>query len=845
MVQKIDDMDPSSKGKGSIFTDLEVKEITEGNIICTNVLFWNNGYSLIVTSDRSCEMFNVSTGEHIRQLFCCSSTIISCNYHPKKPHVIVAVTDTGVITFYDVQECSVKKVERLRFSAAILNEKKVPKFNVNKRFYLKSDRDYNYVWNDEALDVDNRLLYHAVPIRFIQKDYCDTVLWVSWSLKDEFQSHVSVFNIKGRLLRHCMFPKCGFKQCYKNFSVSRMFDNSVLFVGMGSNYVQVCHYREKELSYSSTQVHLLGDKLEVDRLVLHPKEYCFATADKNGDIVIWRNILDKHPLKSRYKWHIVGVRDMAFSDEGVYLFSGGDENVFVKWAISSGQKDFLPRLSSPICFITVAENTGLIALSLADNEILIMNTNFQKISVIKRHSVFFPLNSTACCNILSSDPRTGHLMLNGRPGFVQFMSYNRSLKYLYSLDIGGVNYMTGVKFLANLEVTHAKFSKNGSWLVTAEARKDMALAEYRLKFWQYDEVKQTFVLNTSIELPHDENDIFAVEVSSDDLVATSGADKQFRLWAQFESSDLNVTKTFWSVLSVGRYKLLPCDPIDFCKDATLIAVGFGPSLTLWSTSDCSLKCTLKPPFKNDRLKYVKFGNEEHSHLVVTATDFNITTWNVITLTVLWTVSLEVSCLVGDFFNTYMCVFSKNNTLFVFSPATTSPELVLKNVSHSDIVAAHTTVDANSGSSPYHLYFLTSNFKLYCAKSKEDASEDDSQNRMAVDVKSVTKFSSQIGRKTKDDVTKSVSEYIPTKSNKSHYMSSILDAPAHALPNPIKFCTDFLESLALTVEKPDKTGKTKAKPEENKEFDYKRSTKNDGEGAVSDQLLLNLVNDLFK
>lgn len=835
-------MDSASKGKGTIFSDLEVKEITEGNLICTNVLFWNNGYSLIVTSEKSCEMFNVSTGEHMRQLFSCSSTIISCNFHPKKPHVILALTDTGIVTTYDIQECSVKKVQRLRFSAAILNEKKVPKFNVNKRFVLKSDRDTNYLWTDEALDTGNRVIYHAVPARFIHKDYCDTVLWVSWSLRDEFQSHVSVFNNKGRMLKHCSLPSCGFKKCYKNFCVSRMFDNSFLFVGMGSNFVQVCHYREGELFYSTGRVHLLGDKVEVDRLVLHPKEYGFATADTKGTILIWKNILDKHPLKSVFSWHTVQVRDIAFSDEGVHLYSGGNENVLVKWVALSGQKDFLPRLSSPICFISVAKEIGLVALSLADNEILIINTNFQKISVVKRHSAFFPLNSGAC-KILVSDPRTGHLLLNGRPGFVQFLSHGRSLKHLYSLDVSGVNYMTGDKCPVNVEVTHARFSKNGSWLVTFESRKDISLAEYRLKFWQFDEVKQAFCLNTSVELPHDENDVLALEISSDDLVATSGTDKQFRLWAQFESSELNVTKTVWSVLSVGKYKLLPCDPIDFCKDATLVAVGFGPSLTLWSTGDCSLKCTLKPPFKNDELRYVKFGNEEHSHLVVTATDFNITTWNVITLTVLWTVSLEVSCLIGDFFNSYMCVFSKNNTLFVFSPATTSPELVLKNVSDREIVAAHATVDANSGTVPYHLYFLNSNFKLSCLKRKEIGVEEHPEMNAARE--SVTKFSSLMAGKSKDDVRKTISEYVPIKASKSHYVSSVLDAPAQALPNPIRFCVDFLESLTLTVETQEKAGKTRAITEKAPETDYKKNANDEADPVMSDHLLLNIVNDLFK
>lgn len=52
---------------------------------------------------------------------------------------------------------------------------------------------------------------------------------------------------------------------------------------------------------------------------------------------------------------------------GEYLFSGGAENVLVKWQLKSARKEFLPRMTSAIQHIVKSPNNLIIATLHVDN----------------------------------------------------------------------------------------------------------------------------------------------------------------------------------------------------------------------------------------------------------------------------------------------------------------------------------------------------------------------------------------------------------------------------------------------------------------------------------------------
>ncbi len=58
---------------------------------------------------------------------------------------------------------------------------------------------------------------------------------------------------------------------------------------------------------------------------------------------------------------------LCFTQEGSYLLSGGYECVLVKWMYKTGQKDFKPRLGSPIKSIYCAKDNTVYALEHSDN----------------------------------------------------------------------------------------------------------------------------------------------------------------------------------------------------------------------------------------------------------------------------------------------------------------------------------------------------------------------------------------------------------------------------------------------------------------------------------------------
>ena len=103
-------------------------------------------------------------------------------------------------------------------------------------------------------------------------------------------------------------------------------------------------------------------------LAFHPHDEIFATGDTDGIIRIWycldspRNMPKKVMATDRRRtkaptsvlhWHAHAVGSLAFSPNGAYLLSGGEEAVFVVWQLQSRHKEFVPRLGAPIEHITI------------------------------------------------------------------------------------------------------------------------------------------------------------------------------------------------------------------------------------------------------------------------------------------------------------------------------------------------------------------------------------------------------------------------------------------------------------------------------------------------------------
>lgn len=128
-------------------------------------------------------------------------------------------------------------------------------------------------------------------------------------------------------------------------------------------------------------------------LAFHPTDEYFATGDKKGQIRLWyclnpeqvttRANGDRRAQTTTLHWHAHAVSSIAFSSNGSYLLSGGEEAVLVIWQLHSGKKEFVPRVGAPITSLAVAAHRDAeeeYLLTLSDGTLAFVGSGTLRIS---------------------------------------------------------------------------------------------------------------------------------------------------------------------------------------------------------------------------------------------------------------------------------------------------------------------------------------------------------------------------------------------------------------------------------------------------------------------------------
>ncbi|XP_030761208.1 WD repeat-containing protein 75 [Sitophilus oryzae] len=464
----------------------------------------------------------------------------------------------------------------------------------------------------------------------------------------------------------------------------------------------------------------------------HPNEQVVLTGDNTGRVVVWQDIFNKQ-TQAVFHWHNLPVTCLAFSASGSNFYSGGNECVLVKWQFDRPNfKQFLPRLPAELRHITVSENNAYLAVATSDNAIRIIDSRLNQINLIQ-NLVFGRQFESG----IHFDPITRSLVLNGNTGCVQFYSPN-DMSLLYNIDIVGQNKVTDEREtkMENTEVRKLALSKTGKWLATVEDRngEKNVCEEVRLKFWQFNTEKQIYELSTSIEYPHERkisNIAFQPVVNENLKCVTIGDDKKFKIWQVTESTNIYKTGLVWKCLSIGFYRHLPCKSLSFSADGSLFATAFESILTTWTPDSCELKCSLVHPSYKGRIKHVNFGQGNQCHLLVSATQNQVSVWNLLSLCMIWTVQLnEINLLVADLLSTYMAVICRDNKLFIFEPSNATALFTSDNLLNKKdkIVAAAFIPGKYSHDSRLKwyerstLYYITEKNELYSISKSEEPFE---------------------------------------------------------------------------------------------------------------------------
>ncbi|KAK2151194.1 hypothetical protein LSH36_372g00017 [Paralvinella palmiformis] len=389
-------------------------------------------------------------------------------------------------------------------------------------------------------------------------------------------------------------------------------------------------------------------RLQFTCVACHPSEHCIATGINDGKIVLWYNFLKKKKVvTSVMHWHFVSLHDLAFTREGSYLLSGGSESVLVKWQWNTNHRDFLPRLKSPIVFISCSHDNTHYALCHKDNGVQIVTNSFRLVHVYQGLT-------QACLEVdtefgivagLSQDPHSGALVTNGKQGHLQFYNiFDDKLKF--NMDVVSQNFPSPENLMHPHTITRIEcvaFDSTGDWLATVERWDDGQMTpEIRLKFWIYIPEKQNYKLNTLVDTPHKQK-VHVVkfrpsshysEQQSVAMAITASSDASFKTWCLVDDTDIYRKNQCWACESVGFFREQIPGSLDISEDGTLLAVAFDSCITLWDPDTNELKATLTPHHCVKQIIHLVFGLESCSHFIVGATSESLYVWNVLSLTVL-------------------------------------------------------------------------------------------------------------------------------------------------------------------------------------------------------------------
>uniref|UniRef100_A0A8C0CTR1 WD repeat domain 75 n=1 Tax=Balaenoptera musculus TaxID=9771 RepID=A0A8C0CTR1_BALMU len=550
----------------------------------------------------------------------------------------------------------------------------------------------------------------------------------------------------------------------------------------------------------------------------HPKEDCIATGHRDGKIRLWRNFDDeKKYTYTCLHWHHDLVMDLAFSVTGSSLLSGGRESVLVEWREAAEKnKEFLPRLGATIEHISVSPAGDLFCTSHSDNKLIIIHRNLEASAVIqglvKDRNIFTGL---------MIDPRTKALVLNGKPGHLQFYSL-QSDKQLYNLDIIQQEYINDYG-LIQIELTKAAFGCYGNWLATVEQRQEKETElELQMKLWTYNKKTQGFVLNTKVNMPHEDH-ITALcfcnaEKSENPTLVTTSKDGHFKVWILTDDSDIYKKAVGWTCDFVGSYHKYQATNCCFSEDGSLLAVSFEEIVTIWDSETWELKCTFCQ--RAGKIRHLCFGRLTCSKYLLGATENGILCcWNLL------------SC-----------------ALFVFRPSEPRPLYIQKNISREEVqwgvfvprvVPESFTSEAYQWLNRSQFYFLTKSQSLltFSTQSPEEKLTPTSKQLLAEETLPTTPFYFILGKhrqQQQDDKLNEALEdelvQLPLTEN-IPAISELLHTPAHVLPSASFLCSMFVNSLLLSKE----TKSAEEIPDDVSMEEEKESVDSDEENNFTEQV----------
>ena len=386
-----------------------------------------------------------------------------------------------------------------------------------------------------------------------------------------------------------------------------------------------------------------------------------------------------------------------------HLFSGGEEGALLKWDTRSAKRiGIVPRFGCTITYISAFSETVVTVNS--NNSIKLFSATLEDITTmvglarrksetenIKKHpkqlephikfDEFFQLtNGTGLWkySYLEEKLRTkiffhggmqSVALLNGLQNRIQLFDPLLKTEKL-ALDVCSFNKVLGDRQNEDdndntddrkklSSVTLFSLSRCGTWLVTVETNWD-TLGGQCLKIWHFSPSismgEGKFELNTQI------NEDLACQVISieflnlplltkdrnlkvNNAIISCGSDRKAKLWRLRNYEEISAPNALnnvkWEAVRTFSYLNLNPTCSAGSPDQSVIAIGFGPRLTLWDSERFSLlTCLSVKEDSNDYTSVVFADGSKLSHLVLGTTETHVLVWNLLTSHLLKKMSLD-------------------------------------------------------------------------------------------------------------------------------------------------------------------------------------------------------------
>ncbi|KAI0715399.1 WD40 repeat-like protein [Earliella scabrosa] len=358
-------------------------------------------------------------------------------------------------------------------------------------------------------------------------------------------------------------------------------------------------------------------------LAFHPSEEYFATGDASGCIRLWYCLNESATVKTpgvektaqttTLHWHAHAVSSLAFTANGAYLLSGGEEAVLVIWQLHTGKKEFVPRVGSSIVHIALLNTVGEeeYLLTLADASFVFVRASSLKISrsiarIKLDPAISHDRPSTSTAVPLAVHSLSSTLVLpSSHPSSLQTFSPSSS-KLVSELEVSPSNRVSrrDEKPLQPARVERVVLSDSGDWMATVDIREgdDSFRAEVYMKIWQWDRKSGFWILNTRIDRPHGPRRVSGVAFrpgmrSQDDLLlATVGEDGNIKTWRiRSVKTKADGIEEFWVARSTLRFRTEVPTDVSWSPDGSLLAVSVGSHVAVYEPDTNALCQVLTCP----------------------------------------------------------------------------------------------------------------------------------------------------------------------------------------------------------------------------------------------------------